>query len=458
MKKIGLLVFISLVLTVIYPSAQVRAAKPFTDREILQAKILIEQDQYKLAKFEPPQGAYLGAYIIQDTLIDGNMAKFMEITGKKHVSFFKYVAYGSPAPVAWIEECQVLGVVPHIAFEPNQGLDKVEDDIYLRKFARDLNETGSPIFMRFASEMNGNWTSYSGDPPKYIEKWQLLHDVLAEEAPQVMMVWTVFTFPQKTVLSYYPGDSYVDWVGVNIYNVIYHNNDLRMRADNEDPLALLDYVYNTFSTRKPIQISEFGATHYTITDQRYYVDFAMQKISRMYTGLKERYPRVKSIFYFDVNNLVNAPAGRRINNYAITDNEAILKQYATLIKDPYYLTDICENQEGVLDPEWFTVADKCYLRSGFTYIPADTVPKYFQVSVSKEKNGVTVQKGNLKINMPLDQKIMVVNGVKNNIAVTPVVNNQVVYLPLKLLVTQLGYTIHWDKKKEVIVINKRLLQ
>jgi beta-mannanase len=78
------------------------------------------------------------------------------------------------------------------------------------------------------------------------------------------------------MMSYYPGDQYVDWVGVNIYNVMYHNNNIQQRADQEDPLELLDYVYKTFSYRKPIQISEFGATHYTVTDQQYHVQFAIK--------------------------------------------------------------------------------------------------------------------------------------------------------------------------------------
>ena len=49
-------------------------------------------------------------------------------------------------------------------------------------------------YFKICFEMNGDWTAYSGDPEKYIEKWRLVHDVMAEEAPNVMMVWTVFTF------------------------------------------------------------------------------------------------------------------------------------------------------------------------------------------------------------------------------------------------------------------------
>src|SRR5699024_4131497 len=143
-----------------------------------------------------------------------------------------------------------------------------------------------------------------GNPDKYIEKWKLVHDVMEKYAPKVMMLWTPFTTPQNSIMKYYPGDEYVDWVGVNVYNVVYHNNRLDQTAMHEDPLDLLDNVYDTFSARKPIQISEYGVTHYTITDDKYYVDFAIEKITRMYAGIYEKYPRIKSIFYFDVNNLV----------------------------------------------------------------------------------------------------------------------------------------------------------
>ena len=228
----------------------------------------------------------------------------------------------------------------HIALEPNLGLDSVLDDEYLHNLAQLLGETGRPIFLRYASEMNGNWTNYSGDPELYIEKWRLVHDVMEKEAPNVIMVWTVFTSPTSTMAAYYPGDAYVDWVGVNIYNVVYHNNDIEQYAADEDPLELLDYVYDTYSDKKPIQISEYGVTHYTVTDNAKYVDFAISKLERLYKGLKTDYPRVKSIFYFDVNNTANAPEGRQINNYALTDELRILETYKSLIADPYFLSDL----------------------------------------------------------------------------------------------------------------------
>ena len=298
---------------------------------------------YQPAKYEPAHGCYLGAYVLQDELIEGNMKTFNTLTGKKHASFFRYFGYkiGELDDLqAWLNEVEAVGAAAHIALEPNLGLDSVLDDEYLHNLAQLLGESGRPIFLRYASEMNGDWTNYSGDPELYIEKWRLVHDVMEKEAPNVIMVWTVFTSPTSTMAAYYPGDAYVDWVGVNIYNVVYHNNDIEQYAADEDPLELLDYVYDTYSDKKPIQISEYGVTHYTVTDNAKYVDFAISKLERLYKGLKTDYPRVKSIFYFDVNNTANAPEGRQINNYALTDELRILETYKSLIADPYFLSDL----------------------------------------------------------------------------------------------------------------------
>ncbi|TDA69733.1 MAG: hypothetical protein D9V47_04865 [Clostridia bacterium] len=268
------------------------------------------------------------------------MAEFNRLTGKKHATFFRYVGWGEPFPGEWVEEVAAAGAVPQIAWEPNQGLDMVKDDAYLRGFAREARATGLPIFLRYASEMNGDWTAYSGDPQKYIEKWRLVHDVMEEEAPNVAMVWTVFTMPQQTIPRFYPGDEYVDWVGVNVYNVAYHNDRLDKAAAYEDPLRLLDYVYRTYADTKPIMIAEYGVTHYTVTDGREYVDMAISKLNRMYQGILTYYPRVKAIYYFDVNNVAYAVEHRQINDYSLTSDPRILAAYRDLVADPRFLSSV----------------------------------------------------------------------------------------------------------------------
>ncbi len=415
-----------------------------TNGEEVEAYDLVyEKENYEYAEMEQEDGVLLSAYVLQDDYIEQSMENFNEITEKKHASFFRYVGYGQPFPTEWVEEVKAAGAIPHIAFEPNDGLELVEDDEYLREWARAANEAGVPIYIRWASEMNGTWTQYSGHSDLYIEKWRLVYDVFQEEAPNCSFVWTVFTFPESTIESFYPGDEYVDWVGVNIYSVVYHNNDLKQKCDFEDPLELLDYVYNTYSYKKPIQISEFGATHYSATDEQTYSEWAAEKITRLYSNLETYYPRVKSIFYFDVNNLYTYNADRRVNDYSITDDEIVLNAYKEATASDYFLSDYVENTvvsgTETLTYNGFTtnIKDK-------TYVPVEYFQNYLGLEVEDFGDGsYLVTRG--------DQAVEVKSKVwkqKMNFEV----EREHIVLPLYETLESLGYTlVKNDETKQIII-------
>lgn len=349
------------------------------DQEI-GTTIFLHKDDVPLEKYEPRNGLYLGGYVLQDEYIDLSMDKFNDLANKNHATYFKYVGYGKPFPKEWVDEVIAAGGFPQIAWEPNSGLDEVQDDDYLLQFALDAKEADVPILLRYASEMNGTWTFYSGNSELYIEKWKLVHRVMNENAPKVMMLWNVFTMPESTIDDFYPGDEYVDYVGVNIYNVVYHNDKLDVQSHFEDPLRLLDYVYNKYSHKKPIVIGEFGATNYNVTDGLYHVDFAVEKISRMYKYLPHLYPRVKNIYYFDVNNLVNAPEGRKINNYAITENERITAAYKDHVAQEQYLSKVVEETST---EELFSYRDFLFYYEEELFVDIQFVADFLQMDVKE---------------------------------------------------------------------------
>jgi len=299
-----------------------------------------------LAKFEPLRGCYVGAFIQLDNTVKGDHQLFERLTGKKHASYFRYVGYGMPFPKEWAGRVKAAGAAPHIAMEPNEGLDKVKDDVYLRQWAKDAAALGCPIFLRFASEMNGTWMPYSGDPKLFIEKWRLLHDVLERLAPNVAMVWTPFATPLSTIPDYYPGDDYVDWVGVNIYSVYFHDGDPR-KAAGEDPRQLLRYVYRKYGDRKPIQISEYAASHYCTAAKKSIVDFAVARMSVLYRSLEKDLPNVKMINWFSVDA---AETGLADNDYSVTSEPRVLATYRKLIASPYFLSEVRPIQIASLPP------------------------------------------------------------------------------------------------------------
>lgn len=404
---------------------------------------------YELAKNEPVSGTYLGAYVLQNSTIDFSMKKFNELAKQDHITFFKYVGYGKPFPTEWVNHVKSINGFPHIAFEPNNGLDEVVDGPYLREFAKAAKEANVPILLRYASEMNGTWTNYSQDPVKYVEKWKIVHQVMKEEAPNVAMLWAVLAVPEEEIDKFYPGDEYVDWVGVNVYNVKYHNDHKYEPSAFEDPLDLLNYVYTKYSYRKPIQISEFGVTHYNTTDDVTDHQFAIDKITRLYRELPNKYPRIKAVYYFDVNNLSEYNSARRINDYSITTEPDLVNAYAKAIDNPHYLSEYGPSREGESVQQKFTYRGQLFTHDGIIYADIDFFTHYVQAQITKDGNKITVTRDNQSVTVKSVNK-RVWAGYKTKIILNKF--REVKGLPVQETLEALGYTVNINKDtKEVSV-------
>lgn len=306
------------------------------------------QTEPGLALYEPKEGCYLGAYIdLADELtrkytdMNGRVRKlpseFESIVAKKHSIYFFYLGYGQRVPMDWLRLLTIEGKFVHIALEPNAGLDQVQDDAFLQGLADDLRNSRARVFLRFASEMNGPWVRYSGDPKKYVEKWQLVTRIMRERAPNVAMVWCPYATPVGTIPAYYPGDEWVDWVGVNFYSVTYFNQNRKTPAFHVKPGDFLQYIYQNYSAKKPIMICEYGTTHFSALENKNFAAFAINNIETLYRDLKRKYPRVKGINYFNTNNL--RLEHRQNNNYSVTHDMEVLAAYRNAIKDPHFLSN-----------------------------------------------------------------------------------------------------------------------
>jgi hypothetical protein len=319
------------------PQASPAGLSLFIDRRPSESEVA---RNFTGARHEPKWGCYLGAYIDLDDSLrqtyrdrigrDRRLPEEFEAkVGKPHASYFFYLGYGRPVPDDWVSRLAMEGKMVHIAFEPNRGLEYVRDDSYLRQFADDLRATGARVFLRFASEMNGPWVGYHGDPALYKEKFRLVAKVVRERAPNVAMVWCPYATPVGPIKSYYPGDDAVDWVGVNLYSVTYFNHDRRTPGKHVHPV---DRIY---AARKPVMIGEFGATHWSALEKKPQTAFAVRSIRGLYQALPRRYPRVKAVFYFNANNL--ALEHRQNNNYTVTQDPKVLAAYRDVTSVPYFL-------------------------------------------------------------------------------------------------------------------------
>ncbi len=102
-------------------------------------------------------------------------------------------------------------------------------DAYIRGVARELKVMPFDIMMRFAQEMNLNgkpwWVGhYNGDPQLYIEAYRRIFNIFASEGvTNVQWIWgpNYASNPREewnSMYHYYPGDSYVDWVSLTVFN------------------------------------------------------------------------------------------------------------------------------------------------------------------------------------------------------------------------------------------------
>jgi hypothetical protein len=95
-------------------------------------------------------------------------------------------------------------------------------DGYVRRSARAARRWGKPVLLRFAHEMNGNWYPWSrSSPAVYKAAWRHLVRVFRRAgADNVRWVWTPYVDPGWNIpfTRWYPGNRWVDWVGLDGYN------------------------------------------------------------------------------------------------------------------------------------------------------------------------------------------------------------------------------------------------
>lgn len=333
---------------------------------------------YTGRRLEPKYGAYIGAFIdredaVKETYtgfngqIHRSVEEFNERIGKRHAIFLTYQKYGNPFPQEWMEHLKANGAAAQWALQPSD-LSEVQDDEYLRGIARSAAEIGIPIFLRFASEMNGTWVPYHGNPALYKEKFQLVARVFHREAPNVAMVWCPNELPENLIENYYPGPEAVDWVGVNFYSVYYADNDLSRPNWWRDPSDSLDFIYKKYASRHPISIGEYAASKRSTADNQPRPAFAMDKLAQLFAALPRRYPRVKAVHWFSMNAIKWAPPSRRLNDYSLLGDAAIAAQYRKMIDSPYFLEEVKPGESA--SEELVPLADKAPAAEGQVTISA----------------------------------------------------------------------------------------
>ncbi|MEU9348055.1 glycosyl hydrolase [Streptomyces sp. NPDC048278] len=220
-----------------------------------------------------PQGRYFGVSTRQTPWSRAETAAVTRNAGHAPNMLEYFVKWTEDFRPAAVRESYAQGAVPLLTWEPWAGsgagtrqpryaLTRIARggfDAYVTRFAKAVRAQGRPVVIRFAHEMNGTWFPWSeqrngnrrGD---YVKAWRHVHDLFERAgADDVVWLWSpnvVRDAPTVPLRELYPGDAYVDLVGMTGYQ----DGESTAGAVFDATLARLRGL-----TGRPVLIAETGA-------------------------------------------------------------------------------------------------------------------------------------------------------------------------------------------------------
>ena len=190
----------------------------------------------------------------------------------------------------FLDQVQGQGALPVITLTPTVTLADVDEsvaDALVGDLADVLGDRDLPVYLEFAPDMNGTWTSWGQQPSAYRQAFTVVADAVHARLSAAVMVWapaagddypftserTADTDPLRELdtdgsgvvdesddayAPYFPGADAVDWVGLSLYhddtaggeavNVVPEKDELATRLGPvSDPAPTDDDFYARYS-------------------------------------------------------------------------------------------------------------------------------------------------------------------------------------------------------------------
>lgn len=128
-----------------------------------------------------------------------------------------------------------------------------EQDEQLDAFCEAIKEIGRPVFVRIGYEFEGSWNGY--EPESFKEAWVYITKAMQRHELDFVTVWcsagaSAGDMPLEDRMAYYPGDEWVDWWAIDIFDA----------HESLSPLTI-GFCERAGQHKKPVMIGEATARH-----------------------------------------------------------------------------------------------------------------------------------------------------------------------------------------------------
>lgn len=260
----------------------------------------------------PPPQVALGAFIPGASSDPAKIDAYARLVGRMPAVVMWYQRWEAPwndfdprTPNAILAR----GAMPMISWEPQNvattdaawSLASIVDgahDAYIRRWTAAVAAWGRPIYVRPMFEMNGWWAPWGvevngNSASAYVAAWRHIVDIARSEgATNIRWVWCPNVDNDGLGVpfaSLYPGDAYVDWVGLDGFN--------RGTSWSSTSWVTLERIF-TVSIRhlrevsgKPLLIGETGSSEVG-GDKAAWIESSFARIP-------EDLPGVRAVIWFD---------------------------------------------------------------------------------------------------------------------------------------------------------------
>jgi Glycosyl hydrolase family 26 len=289
----------------------------------------------------PPQnplltglGVLFGAWVqpsdynFTDASQESAISSLEQSIGRKLAIDNLYVPWGAAMPVALARWDMRGGRVPMVSWSAvsSRAVLAGTYDAAIKKAARQLKSLHGPVLLRYYAEMDNGFAGNTvGSPQLYIQAWRHTYQLFQSVgATNVQWVWcpTSVGFVTGKAERFYPGESYVNWIGADGYNWAPTRPGDRWRSFSEIFSGFYQWAAHQ---DKPLLVAEFGTDEGGPGAKASWFRQAGQQ-------LQQDFPRIKAVVYF---NSQHKNFGLMFD-WKIDSSPSSLAAFRALVNEPYF--------------------------------------------------------------------------------------------------------------------------